>query len=414
MGAAGEKPVRRVVIVEDDVSTSQVLREVLSSAGFTHTVFNDGLEAYAEVVRSPPDLLLLDLMVPGLDGIALCHRLRTEAGLRSLTILVLSGKMYDADRMAALSAGADAFLTKPVRIAALLETIDRVMSGAAEVRFWGVRGTLPAPAKGNERYGGNTSCVSLHLPREGLLIFDAGTGIRALGDHLLRTAAGRVSGALLITHPHWDHINALPFFAPLYVQGNQFEVAGPAQGARGMRELVAAQMDGLFFPITPRELGADLHYRDLRPGVTTVQGVEVRAFSLMHPGTCLGYRVELGRRSFAYITDHELFPDDAAGYSEEYRERLVAFLRGVDLLVTDTTYFDEEYLTRVGWGHSSVSAVAQLAHDAEVGSWALFHHDPGQSDADIDRKLRLAEEALRALGSTTRVFAPAEGDRVLL
>ncbi|MFM2248655.1 MAG: hypothetical protein RL071_4730 [Pseudomonadota bacterium] len=405
---------RRVVVVEDDTSTAQVLSEVLTSAGFSPRVFTDGLAAYGEILRSPPELLLLDLMVPGIDGIELCTRVRGEPALRGLKVLVLSGKMYDADRVAALRAGADGFLTKPVRIASLLEAIDRITADAAEVCFWGVRGTLPAPAKGNERYGGNTSCVSLHLPREGLLIFDAGTGIRALGDHLLRTTGGRISGAVLITHPHWDHINALPFFGPLFGQGNQFEILGPAQGARGMRELVAAQMDGLFFPITPRELGADLHYRELRPGTTEVQGVEVRCFSLMHPGACLGYRVELGRRSFAYITDHELFPEDSAWYSVEYRDRLVAFLRGVDLLVTDTSYFDEEYATRIGWGHSSVSAVAQLAHDAEVGSWALFHHDPGQSDADIDRKLRVAEAALRALGSSTRAFAPAEGDRVTL
>ena len=402
----------RVLVVEDELPTAHVLVEVLSALGHSVRVVHDGEAGLIELRRDPPDLLLVDLMMPGLDGVELCRAARATPGLGRLKIIVLSGKIYDADRAAALVAGADAFLTKPARLAQLGETISQVMGGEYSVRFWGVRGTLPAPAATNVRYGGNTSCVSLHLPQGHFIVFDAGTGIRGLGAHLLADGPVRLTGSVLITHAHWDHINALPFFAPLYVPGNQFEICGPAQAGVGMKDLVAAQMDGRFFPITPRELGADIHYRDLRPGPCVVQGLEVECILLMHPGTCLGYRVRCGARSLAYITDQELVPDDQPWASAELRQRLVSDLRHVDLLITDCTYTDAEYPSRVGWGHSSVGAAVDLAHDAGVGTLALFHHDPSQTDADIDEKLRFARARLESLGSSTCVIAPAEGDRL--
>lgn len=404
----------RVLVVEDDPATAQVLFEVLSGFGHTVRVVHDGAEGLPALLRDPPDLLLVDLMMPGLDGVELCEQARAAASLAGLKIIVLSGKIYDADRAAALGAGADAFLTKPVRMAVLSETIARVMSGGAVVRFWGVRGTLPAPARSNVRYGGNTSCVSLHMPQDRFIVFDAGTGIRVLGAQLLAEGPARLTGTVLITHPHWDHINALPFFGPLYVPGNQVEVCGPAQGRMGMKELVAAQMDGRFFPITPREFGADVHYRDLRPGRCEVQGLQVECILLMHPGTCLGYRVYHQGRSIAYITDQELVPEDQPWSSPELRERLVSALAGVDLLIADCTYTDEEYPKRVGWGHSAVGATVDLAHDAGARTLALFHHDPSQTDDDIDAKLAFAQARLLSLGSTTRVIAPAEGDALPL
>ena len=400
----------RVLVVEDDPATAQVLFDVLSGFGHSVRVVHDGAASLPELLRDPPELLVVDLMMPGLDGVEVCQQARATPSLAGLKIIVLSGKIYEADRLAALAAGADAFLTKPVRLALLGETIAQVMAGGATVRFWGVRGTLSAPARSNVRYGGNTSCVSLHLPHDRFIVFDAGTGIRVCGAYLLAEGAGRLTGTVLITHPHWDHINALPFFGPLYLPGNQVEICGPAQGRMGMKELVAAQMDGRFFPITPREFGADVHYRDLRPGSCQVQGVEVECILLMHPGTCLGYRVRHEGRSLAYITDQELMSDDQPWSSADQRQRLLTALQGVDLLIADCTYTDAEYPQRVGWGHSSVGATVDLAHEAGVGTLALFHHDPSQTDDDIDAKLAFARARLLALGSSTQVIAPAEGD----
>lgn len=400
-------------VVDDDPAIRELVRTALELAGHTVRTSASGAEALDVLVAQPPDVAILDLMMPGMDGAELCRRMRTRDELADIPIIVLSAKIYPADRQAALAAGANAYATKPIRIEQLLAVIAEVVQDEAVATFWGVRGTLPAPAPTNLRYGGNTSCVSLELPRGELFIFDAGTGIRELGAHLMGRGE-RIDATVLITHPHWDHINALPFFTPLYVPGNRFEIAGPSQPGASMADLVCAQMDGRFFPITPREFGASLHYRDLHQGTFELQGVTVEAFMLMHPGVCLGYRVRYRGRSLCYVTDQELYLPDSPHYTGEYVERLVQFVRGADVLITDTTYTDAEYASKVGWGHTCTSQVAELAHRAEVDRLCIFHHDPSQTDDDIDRKLDEVRAWLDREGSSTRALAPRERDELRL
>lgn len=169
-------------------------------------------------------------------------------------------------------------------------------------------------------------------------------------------------------------------------------------------------MDGIYFPVTIREFGARVYFRDLSEGEITVEGVTVRTKLLNHPGRCLGYRVEYGGRSFSYVTDHVLYPKGHPHYDARYRDELAAFLDGTEVLVTDACYSDEEYKRKQGWGHSSVIEVADLASKARVKALRLFHHDPDQSDEDIDAKLGQAEKRLREQSSPTRVIAPAEGE----
>jgi phosphoribosyl 1,2-cyclic phosphodiesterase len=262
------------------------------------------------------------------------------------------------------------------------------------------------------RYGGGTSCVSLAFPDGRLFIFDAGSGIKALSDALLAAKRSRIDGTLLISHPHWDHINALPFFVPFYMQSNQFEICGASHGDITMRDLISAQMDGVYFPVTVREFAASITYRDLAEGEHTIGGVSVKTMLLSHPGNCLGYRVSYGGRSICYVTDNELFDPGSDFYSEEYIDRLVAFVGETDVLITDCTYTDEVYPRKVGWGHSSVSQVADLAARARPKALYLVHHDPDDTDDIIDAKLAAARERLAARGASTTVLAPAERTEV--
>ncbi len=402
----------RIHVVDDDPSILELVRTALELVGHTVTTSSSGADALEAMAAAPPDLAILDMMMPGMDGAELCRRLRQREETRDIGIIILSAKIYDADRQAAMGAGANAYATKPIRIEKLLDVVAQVVTDEAKVSFWGVRGTLPAPSPENIRYGGNTSCVSLEFPRGQLFVLDAGTGIRVLGNHLLKGRKGRLQGTVMITHPHWDHINALPFFSPLYVPGNQFEICGPAQPGAGMRDLVAAQMDGRFFPITPREFGADVRYRDLQQGSHDIQGIAVEALMLMHPGVALGYRFNYRGRSLCYITDQEVYLPDSPHYTGEYVDRLVAFMGDADILITDTTYTDAEYPTRVGWGHTAVSQVAELAHRAAVKRLCIFHHDPQQTDDDIDRKLEDVQAWLARHQSSTMALAPRERDEL--
>lgn len=398
----------RFVVIDDDAREIEWITRVLREAGHEVTPCGDSPSALGLVREIRPDCVITDLMMPEIDGLEILVRIRQQPELATIPVVIVSGKIYDFDESRARSLGAAGYLKKPLDAERFLAAISAVMLDQVVVRYWGVRGTLPASGKGTLRYGGDTSCVTVELPGEALVIFDAGTGIRVLGEHLMRLGK-RVSARLFISHPHWDHINALPFFAPLYVPGNDFTMLGPAQATLGMADLVSAQMEGVYFPITVREWGANVRYRDMREETIDLDEIFVRARLLSHPGYCLGYRLEYHGRSVCYITDNELFLPDHPAYNAFYVEQLTRFIRGADLLITDTTYTDEAYASKVGWGHSCVSQVVELAHSAGVARLHLFHHDPSEDDDAIDRKLEQAREKGRALGTKTEISAPAQG-----
>ena len=398
-----------ILVVDDDPTIRSLVALGLESADYEVQTADGGLRALELLDQRRPDAVVADLMMPAVDGLELCATIRRREEFQDLPFVVLTAKNYETDRLAARQVGVDSYLEKPVHFPTLDRTLKQLVANKLEVGFWGVRGTLPAPGPTSLRYGGNTNCVCVDFPRGERIIFDAGSGIRPLGAKVM-AEGGRQNGTILITHPHWDHINALPFFAPLYVPGNQFQVCGPAQPGATMRDLVNGQMDGRYFPITPREFGADLTYVDLRPGTFEVQGLEVAATLLMHPGNCLGYRVRYDNRTIAYITDQELSSPEYPIYNATYVAELARFLDGVDVLITDTTYTDAEYPSKVRWGHSSVSQVVDLAHRANVKQLCMVHHDPSQTDDDIDLKLEAAGTALARLGSRVVPSLPAEGE----
>jgi phosphoribosyl 1,2-cyclic phosphodiesterase/CheY-like chemotaxis protein len=397
-----------VYVVDDSHTQAEIMRALLEKAGHHAIISTSSQEALAQIPCAKPDCVVFDLMMPGLDGYELCRRLRAMPDLAATRLIVVSSKAFPFERRRAFEMGADAYFVKPLSPATFTADVERLVAGTLSLRFWGVRGTLPVSRADSRRYGGNTLCVSVDFPDGRLFVFDAGTGIRALSDALLADGRTRLDARVLISHPHWDHINTLPFFVPFYMQGNSFEVCGPSHGDITMRGLISAQMDGVYFPITTREFAADVQYRDLAEGEYDIGGIRVRTMLLSHPGNCLGYRLEYAGRRLCYVTDNELYPADSPFRSDEYAERLVDFCRDVNVLITDCTYTDEEYERRVHWGHSSVSQVAELAWRARVRSLYLVHHDPGQDDDAIDGKLARVRAWLAERGARTEVAAPVE------
>jgi phosphoribosyl 1,2-cyclic phosphodiesterase len=398
----------KVYVVDDSRTQAEIARALLQKAGHEAIISTASQEALASIPCVKPDCVLFDLMMPGLDGYELCRRLRAMPELASTRLVVVSSKAFPFERRRAFEMGADGYFVKPLSPATFTADIERLVAGTLTVSFWGVRGTLPVSRPDARRYGGNTLCVSIDFPDGRLFVFDAGTGIRALSDALLATGRTRLDARVLISHPHWDHINALPFFVPFFMQGNSFEVCGPTHGDITMRGLISAQMDGVYFPITTREFAADVQYRDLAEGTYDIGGVPVRTMLLNHPGNCLGYRLEYAGRRLCYVTDNELYPADSPSRSDEYAERLADFCRDADLLITDCTYADEDYARHIHWGHSSVSQVAELAWRARVRALYLVHHDPSQNDDAIDAKLAAARAWLEKRGAATQVTAPVE------
>ena len=404
----GKVATRLVYVVDDDQDLRTLLGRILRRSGHEVELFENAPALLAAMRDRKPDLVITDLMMPGIDGMGLLAQLRGDRGYDDVRVIVVSAKSWESDRNAALGAGANAYLTKPFELKTIRQTVDSVIRKGATLTYWGVHGTLPVPGPKTTRYGGNTSCVSLELADGRVVVFDAGSGIRNLGNALMSRSP--LTAAVLISHPHWDHLNSIPFFTPLYVPGNQITIYGAPQRDQSLRNLIEAQMDGVFFPITPGRFGGSIDYVDIREESLDLFGVKVHTMHLSHPGACLGYKVDFGDRTYCYVTDNELFLPGDSRASLHYMDQLTEFVRGTEVLTTDTTYFDDEYPRFASWGHSCVSEVAKLAHAAGVKQLHLFHHDPSHDDDKVDLKLRMMRDKLAELGSDTVAVAPAEGD----
>jgi phosphoribosyl 1,2-cyclic phosphodiesterase len=255
------------------------------------------------------------------------------------------------------------------------------------IKFWGVRGSIASPGPETAGVGGNTSCVEVRCG-ETRLVLDAGTGIRRLGDALM--AEGAVDATVLLSHLHWDHIQGLPFFVPAYLPSTRLQIAGGGGGGASLERVLAGQMTAPVFPVRLDELGADLRLREVRSGDRFDVGeAHVRVARLNHPGGVLAYRIEHGGRSVVYATDTEHYAcvDPA----------LRALAEGADVLIYDSQYTPEEYRgdlgrSRVGWGHSTYVAGAEVARAAGVGRYVLYHHDPQRDDAGVADLERRAQE----------------------
>jgi phosphoribosyl 1,2-cyclic phosphodiesterase len=259
-------------------------------------------------------------------------------------------------------------------------------------------------------------------------VLDAGSGIRPLGNALEAEFGDEpIRLSLLLTHPHWDHIQGLPFFSPAYDAKNEIRVLGYDGAHTSLVEILSGQMSSPFFPISFRELDGKIRVQQLDEPQFDIGPIKVRAKFLNHPGVCVGYRIQNGDTSVAFLPDNEpldAFFDSANDYNagdgrlnkdaRAERADLVAFLKGVDLLILDTQYTDEEYAQRIGWGHGSLSSVIGLARDAEVKTLMLFHHDPNRNDADVDAMLDSARAIVARDGGGLKVEAATEGSELSL
>ena len=397
-------------IVDDDPLFIEALARILKGHGQTVSSGAARAETVPAIVERRPDCIILGLADSDAKELQFLSRLRNAGELNSAKIVTAFTRPSDQTLQEARAAGANGSITRLPQDDTLIRYLSEIMEGLIRFTFWGVHGTLPVPGRKTARYGGNTPCVSLRLPGDTLFVFDAGTGIKELSNFLASENRPVTHAAILISHPHWDHIHGLPFFGPLYTKGNSLDIFGPPNGSMSLRELIAGQMNGVYFPINIKEFNAKVSFLDLGEEQFDLNGAAVQTIFLNHPGRCLGYRLDWEETSFCYMTDHELYPPTSSLYDEGYVRRLEAFIADSDVLITDAAYLDEEYEGKMGWGHSSVSRAAELADRAGVKKLFLFHHDLDQTDDDIDAKLETARAVLEERGSSTVCIAPKEGE----
>jgi phosphoribosyl 1,2-cyclic phosphodiesterase len=275
-----------------------------------------------------------------------------------------------------------------------------------KVRFWGVRGSIPTPGPDTVKYGGNTTSIEVRLNDGRIIIIDAGSGIRALGNKLVMEdmKKGPLSIDLFISHTHWDHINGFPFFTPIFIPKNRIRVRGPVNiGDESLEKIFALQMSYNYFPLRADELAATITYDTLKETTFNIyDDVKVKTKILNHPIIDFGYRIEADGAVFVTAYDHEPFRNlfDGNPGDEDFDEtaklegekaaslnnrRVMSFIQGADLLVHDAQYTNKEYMSsKRGWGHSPMEYVLKTGILAGAKRLALFHHEPVRKDSELD------------------------------
>lgn len=263
------------------------------------------------------------------------------------------------------------------------------------IRFWGVRGSIPSPGPDTVKYGGNTTCIEVETDDGEIIILDAGTGIHTLSYSLLKKMP--LNCSIFISHTHWDHIQGLPFFVPIFIPNNRLRIYGAFDPVyeKSIKDVLNRQMEYCYFPVREGELKADITYETLRERqVVEIGSAKVSNILMSHPVLCFGYRIDCCGKSLFFTGDNEpLYNiyDREDDYYEEYEDlmamkndMLADFMRGVDVLIADSAYTTAEYPTKKGWGHGTFDSCIAMAKNAGAKSLYLTHHEPLRKDAALD------------------------------
>ncbi|MFC1556318.1 MBL fold metallo-hydrolase [candidate division KSB1 bacterium] len=277
-----------------------------------------------------------------------------------------------------------------------------------KITIWGSRGSIPSPGQDTLKYGGNSTCLELRPANGGIIIIDAGSGIRLLGKKLIKEAKSDQI-FLLLTHAHWDHLSGFPFFMPAYSNKFKINVIGGPKAQRSIKRYLSQQMNPPFFPIDMSLMNAEFKFGKEAPDISSVGSVKVSSIPLIHPNGGYGYKFHEECKTFVFLTDNEI--GFAHSNSLQY-QKYVDFCKGADLLIHDAQYTDEEYKITKGWGHSTYNDALKLALDAEVKQFGIFHHDPDRTDADLDQQVDKCNEFIAQAKSNLICFASKEKQEI--
>jgi len=253
-----------------------------------------------------------------------------------------------------------------------------------KVTFWGTRGSLAAPGRDTLLFGGNTSCVQVIGTEGTMLVLDGGTGIREMSRSL---PCGLKRIDVLLTHLHMDHIQGLGFFSALYCPDLEVHIWGPASPTLDLRARLMRYLSPPLFPVHLRDLPCKLYIHDSSDMSAQIGEFHVTSCQICHPGPTVGYRIEGGGKSLAYMPDHEPALGAVRFLADRDWISGMTVAREVDMLIHDSQYTDQEYLARLGWGHSSMKQAMEFARIAEARCLVPFHYDPTHKDAELETML---------------------------
>jgi phosphoribosyl 1,2-cyclic phosphodiesterase len=301
-----------------------------------------------------------------------------------------------------------------------------------KVRFWGVRGSIPVPGPLTERYGGNTSCVEVLTGLGTRLVFDAGTGLRGFGQHLMQSEfeSGRGEANILVSHTHWDHIHGLPFFAPIGRKGNRINLWARNGSGQHLQRVLETAPEGAFFPAPYQEPRAAIDLHEIGDDARFEIGdARIACARLNHPYVATAFSISADGAKVVYVSDTAPFQDILFGQEfvagppppnfelppasvqslRAMRGGVVRLCEGADLVIYDTMFTADDYKLTPHYGHSRPVDALAICQDAGARALALYHHAPERTDAEVDLMLADTRAVAAQAAPAVTIIAAYEG-----
>ena len=418
----------QIIIVDDDPLVGGLTLELLTDAGYSARLIQDSLKAQDIIRAEKPSLVILDILMPGLDGLTLLHRLKSDPETEPIRAIIVSGKSFEAEKQRAAQYGAEAFIEKPYDVELFAQKVAELMKkdgvepkktarppsapapiARTEIKavVWGCRSTSSAVSPVVTKYGKHTSCVSVETPTH-MFVFDAGSGISLLGNELLKNGRHKELW-MFLTHFHHDHVEGLAGFPCAREKDYTLHISGASDPDKPLEQALKLALEpgfGAEMPPAKIEL-----YELMEQTYEILPGVRLSAFYANHPGTTLAYVLQTDGRKIVYCPDSELYGEYATAL-QDYDEKIGAVCRGADLLFHDGRYTAEDYKTHRHTGHSNFLAAVDFAGKNLVKALILVHQDDSYADAVLDQMGKDAQARADERGYKLKVVLGREGLRI--